>query len=675
MLATMSLSMDRQSRSADPSSSEPAQRQSAGKTTLVEQAMGAIGAVAQAKRSDGASGADGAAGASAAAPASPGHPLPPDVRARMEELFKADFSAVRVRESAEALALGARAFTRGTEIIFAPGEYDPTSERGLELLGHELAHVVQQASGRVQATAQAEGMAVNDDAGLEQEADAAGASAARGEAGGGASGGDQVAVAAASAAAGPAQLKAATPIAQRKGDQPLMELVERDDAPLADGVAALLAHMENYDALTDGRPEEQLIHLATMVNLANRIIEREPKAGKLKSLFSKPAPASLATKLKAILVREMEIVTAQSERLVRFTANNDAPYEQMTEEGMLWKHPAYEHNTQNVGKTGKPYFQEMSSENMSEMLMESSSSEGDHGRPNGEVWFNEFVSRAIDALSTAVVNHYTTTARARQMLASGGMKSKVKLEKEAPEFKHNTSPYDDYVLGNSGFLFFFIESPDARPRGTRFAEGDEGAGPARISIPIQDSGLLDSGWIMLSDFAQREYPDIQTNTTNDRHASWLPTRPEEQNRPGNAEMTESVRHFTQGVGDITEADMEVMQDMSIPAPKRQVTPLASAQASGDAQSKQTYTGPGGARKEVPDRIRNNILVGADIIPGLATRAALEVSRIGKVNPALAETFKALEGAALMRFMLKDLFRPQAMIPNLVAITEDHIQEG
>jgi hypothetical protein len=178
---------------------------------------------------------------------------------------------------------------------------------------------------------------------------------------------------------------------------------------------------------------------------------------------------------------------------------------------------------------------------------------------------------------------------------------------------------------------------------------------------------------MLSDFAQREYPDIQTNEAGDRHTSWLPTRASEQKaKPENAQMTEQVRHFEPGISPLADEDLDIMMDESVPSPQRQATSAVAPQVRGDAQSKQVYTGPGG-RHEVPDRMLNNILVGGDIIPGLAMRAALEVSRMSKVNPTLAESFKALDGAALMKFMLKDLFRPQAMIPNSVAIREEHVQ--
>jgi Domain of unknown function (DUF4157) len=109
-----------------------------------------------------------------------GQPLSQHVRLKMESSLGADFSAVRIHEGPEAQAAGAIAYTRGTDIFFAPGQYQPESESGQELLGHELAHVVQQAQGRVQATKQAKGLAVNDDASLEREADELGAQAARG---------------------------------------------------------------------------------------------------------------------------------------------------------------------------------------------------------------------------------------------------------------------------------------------------------------------------------------------------------------------------------------------------------------------------------------------------------------------------------------------------------------
>ena len=112
--------------------------------------------------------------------------LPEGLRSKMESALGADFSAVRVHVGPAAAAVGARAYTQGDDIHFAPGQYDPASESGQQLLGHELAHVVQQRAGRVTAPTQAKdggamGAPINADASLEAEADAVGAKAARGE--------------------------------------------------------------------------------------------------------------------------------------------------------------------------------------------------------------------------------------------------------------------------------------------------------------------------------------------------------------------------------------------------------------------------------------------------------------------------------------------------------------
>ncbi len=66
--------------------------------------------------------------------------------------------------------MGALAYTQGNNVHFAPGQYNPSSQKGQELLGHELTHVVQQREGRVQPTKQGKGMSVNDSPVLEKEA-------------------------------------------------------------------------------------------------------------------------------------------------------------------------------------------------------------------------------------------------------------------------------------------------------------------------------------------------------------------------------------------------------------------------------------------------------------------------------------------------------------------------
>jgi len=84
----------------------------------------------------------------------------------LADLFRAhyradgvDFDSIRVHPSDVAgaggdracRALGARAFTVGTDIYFAAGEFRPDTRDGLWLLAHEVAHVVQQRAGLIHA--------------------------------------------------------------------------------------------------------------------------------------------------------------------------------------------------------------------------------------------------------------------------------------------------------------------------------------------------------------------------------------------------------------------------------------------------------------------------------------------------------------------------------------------
>jgi hypothetical protein len=81
---------------------------------------------------------------------SSGQPLGEATRAQMEDRLTFDFSGVRVHADAEAAhsarAVGARAYTIGSDVVFGAGEYAPRSREGQRLIAHELTHVRQQAS-------------------------------------------------------------------------------------------------------------------------------------------------------------------------------------------------------------------------------------------------------------------------------------------------------------------------------------------------------------------------------------------------------------------------------------------------------------------------------------------------------------------------------------------------
>lgn len=98
--------------------------------------------------------------------------IPAPLRNTFEKNMQADFSNVKIQtNSTEAKNMHAKAFARGgNEIHFASGHFNLQTQKGKELLGHELAHIVQQRQGNVKTTAFKNGYAVNKDAHLEHQA-------------------------------------------------------------------------------------------------------------------------------------------------------------------------------------------------------------------------------------------------------------------------------------------------------------------------------------------------------------------------------------------------------------------------------------------------------------------------------------------------------------------------
>jgi hypothetical protein len=94
-----------------------------------------------------------------------GAPLEGRTRAEMESSFGHDFGDVRIHTDSVAVAsaesVQARAYTVGNDIVFGGGGYAPETNAGRHTLAHELAHVVQQRSGPVDATQSAGGIAVS----------------------------------------------------------------------------------------------------------------------------------------------------------------------------------------------------------------------------------------------------------------------------------------------------------------------------------------------------------------------------------------------------------------------------------------------------------------------------------------------------------------------------------
>lgn len=135
-------------------------------------------------------------------------PMSPQLREKFEPGFGADFSNIRISRGHIPDEMGVQAVAQGTDILL-------DERAGMDVLGHELAHVVQQAQGRVDG-----GFPVVENAALEQEADvmgqrvASGLTAQAGPQNG--FGGEMMSIAPMSSASAPAQCKSREEKAREK---------------------------------------------------------------------------------------------------------------------------------------------------------------------------------------------------------------------------------------------------------------------------------------------------------------------------------------------------------------------------------------------------------------------------------------------------------------------------
>ncbi|WP_420573279.1 DUF4157 domain-containing protein [Kordia sp.] len=109
--------------------------------------------------------------------------LPKGLQSNMEKSLGQDFSNVSIHtNSQQAVQMNARAYTQEEHVHFAPGEFNPNSSKGKNLIGHEFTHVAQQRAGVVQSTKVLQkGIRINDSNNLESEADSFGKKAVKGE--------------------------------------------------------------------------------------------------------------------------------------------------------------------------------------------------------------------------------------------------------------------------------------------------------------------------------------------------------------------------------------------------------------------------------------------------------------------------------------------------------------
>nr|WP_237502741.1 DUF4157 domain-containing protein [Streptomyces sp. SID8374] len=399
---------------------------------------------------------------------SPGRPIQGPLRREMESRLGADFSAVRIHADPvaqrSAAEVGARAYTSGEHVVVGDGGKDKHT------LAHELTHVIQQWKGPVSAPVQCV------------------------EAGTGAhKPGTHTATPAAGA------------VAQRKGNDPLAPDLPAEE-PRAEGL------MSRWKALTRTQPDPGGVVMAGVraavadydsdtrrdpVHCLTKLMEIQMKIAEARTGASDAVLAFLQS-ARRVVDAEFDVVAHQSERDNDLPAQARGPFQAMTDTGMLWNRTEWPDSAPAFGMQGASYFRELSELNRAGMAKEIAG-RGTQG------WVAGVGSRLTAALNQSVLCHYTSAPRAAQMVTGGRMKSKSELLRDDPDAENNSEAYDKHGLANEGFVFFFLEVPGSPFRDTRFSNGEA----ARIEIRLTDSPLMSQGWLMLSDFAQRDYPTVR----------------------------------------------------------------------------------------------------------------------------------------------------------------------
>ncbi|WP_399098882.1 DUF4157 domain-containing protein [Streptomyces sp. 11x1] len=587
-----------------------------------------------------------------------GQPLDPALRTEMEGRFDGeDFGGVRVHTDAvaqrSAAEIGARAYTSGSHVVW--------DGRDKHTLAHELDHVRQQRRGAVPGTDDGSGLRVSDPSDwAEKQAEATARRVMAGPApvqrATDGPGQERAADGPGTERAADGPGKAAAPCApaagntvQRKGHEtlesaanaPAKSLTGRlagwiKEKPVSEAVAPVKEAVLAYDRSTVRDPQQCLNQLAELQMLALPLREGA-LPGDLRYL------ENVLTAVRA----EMNVVGGQAERDGSMPEAAAAPYKAMTDRGTMWKDPQFAQSTVNFDMSGFGYVREMSELNRAELTKEI-------GGASARAWVKDVRAKLENELNSSVLAHYTQQERADAMLAS---EKKLKPKSELGDAENNTMNVDELVLGNDGFVFFYIEPRGKTDRAPRFGE---------IRLELGIDRLVSEGWIMLSDFVQRDYPKLVAPANR-------PDLPEHKAKSGQRELAQKqaaykpVREFKRG-----EVEGEALMGMAtafshIQDPEEQQAHMFARQLALTVPGDQMVYGPEKELKR-PELLHKNILVGSDIIPGLVERTLVEIIRFEQANPPLAQRLKAMSGAELMDFLLRDLLRPQAMLPNSVDIS-------
>jgi hypothetical protein len=304
---------------------------------------------------------------------------------------------------------------------------------------------------------------------------------------------------------------------------------------------------------------------------------------------------------------------------------------------------------------------------------------------------------------------------------------------------HNTGTGDEAVLADTGFVFFFIDRPGAPFRDSRFTAGGRRPARVTVpmSALVRDGWVMLTDFLEQDHQVIRadrdghtiKYRNASTDTPEEHMADlqWEISRCWE----ADPDLDDEVNHLAGRLARALRADpdrtptREILRMVRKRAEVHQLfdyfhrqgepvfrTPYRELAARFDrhaatslrfnrqvrrfdpdptanppmggamrhingAASEAVSSGPGAAAlvQRYREHLSGNILAGPHIVPGLALRGALEISRIEAAggNEPLADRLKAMPGDELADLLLRTFVRPQAMLPWSVRITRDDVE--
>ncbi|GIE81762.1 hypothetical protein Aph02nite_77120 [Actinoplanes philippinensis] len=410
-----------------------------------------------------------------------GRPLADGVRRDMEARLGADFSDVRLHTGGlaerSAAEIGARAYTSGSHVVLGAGGGDRHT------LAHELTHVIQQRQGPVAGTPDGHGLSMSDPGDRFERA--AEANATRVLAG----------PAPTKHLHGPALAPAAGTAVQRvpsamhgKDLNPAFLTAPPRVWPLLWRLRGQLKEFRGHIRATARRPDTEMVLLDRMMVLLEEI---GVKGG-----------ARFRTRPDDWYQHVVDTVT--DERATAQRKWDDYGYYLMRQFGTIWKSD-FDIGQYPVGNSFASPFEQVSARNLTSMTRSL-----DGNRTGDDAWMDEVDSKVQASLRKCVLRHYAPADRLQRILDGPDdqrmLKSLELLRHTGRPVEHNTEEVDQTDFANTGFVFFYIEPAGADFRESRFGGED----PARVTVPI-DLLASRNGWVMLNDFADREFPTIRAD--------------------------------------------------------------------------------------------------------------------------------------------------------------------